>query len=162
MLAESVVAIHRRDFDVAIFDLDGVLTDTARAQAAAWKTVFDVFLPERAERQGVSFEPFDGVADYRAHVDGRLRYDGVRNFLAARGIKLPEGSESDPPDAETVRALGERKAVLFRQGLRHGIDPEEGAEALLDKLRQTGILRRNMARTVSACLMTWDRYKFNG
>ena len=139
MLGDAALSINRRDFDAAIFDLDGVLTDTARVHAAAWKAVFDAFLQRRAQRRSLAFQPFDVEDDYLAYVDGRPRYDGVRTFLAARGIDLPEGSEHDPEDADTVRALGERKAQLFRQQLRKGIDPASGAEALLKKLREVGI-----------------------
>jgi len=138
MLVESVT-INRGDFDAAIFDLDGVLTDTARVHAAAWKEVFDSFLQRWAQQHGLAFQPFDIEADYLAYVDGRPRYDGVRSFLASRGINLPEGSEHDPEDANTVHALGERKTRLFRQALQQGIDPEPGAESLLKKLRQMGV-----------------------
>ncbi len=132
----AAVVISRREFDAAIFDLDGVLTDTARVHAAAWKEVFDDFLQRRAERQGTGFQPFDVGSDYLAYVDGRSRYDGIRTFLASRGMKLPEGSEQDPENAETVRGLGQRKARLFRQALRQGIDPAPSAADLLAKLRQ--------------------------
>jgi beta-phosphoglucomutase family hydrolase len=139
MLDQSAVTIDRRDFDAAVFDLDGVLTDTARIHAAAWKAVFDAFLQQRAQRQGLPFEPFDTVADYRAYVDGRPRSDGVRSFLAARSIHLPEGTEHDPPEADTIRALGERKLRLFRQELQRGIAPAPGAADLLKRLRAAGI-----------------------
>jgi beta-phosphoglucomutase family hydrolase len=139
MAVEAVVTIYRRDFDAAIFDLDGVLTDTAGVHAAAWKVVFDAFLRKRADGDGGSFQPFDVEADYLAYVDGRPRYDGVRSFLAARNIVVPEGSEDDSEDADTVRALGERKTRLFRQALQKGIEPASGAEALLKKLRHVGI-----------------------
>jgi len=138
MLVESVT-ISRRDFDAAIFDLDGVLTNTAGVHAAAWKAVFDAFLQRWAQGQGLVFQPFDIETDYLNYVDGRPRHDGVRSFLAARGINLPEGSEHDPEDANTVGALGERKTRLFRQALQKGIDPAAGAEALLKKLRDVGI-----------------------
>ena len=95
MLVEPVT-INWRDFDAAIFDLDGVLTDTARVHAAAWKTVFDAFLQKWAQRHGQAFQPFDIAADYLDYVDGRPRDDGVRSFLAAGGINLPEGSERNP------------------------------------------------------------------
>src|SRR5439155_2248425 len=85
-----------------LFDLDGVLTQTARVHAAAWKEMFDAFLRERAAKTGEPFVPFDPVADYNQYVDGKPRYDGVRSFLASRGIRLPEGHPSDPPSAETV------------------------------------------------------------
>ena len=138
MLVESVT-ISRRDFDAAIFDLDGVLTETARVHAAAWKAVFDAFLQRWAQQRGLAFQPFDIEADYLDYVDGRPRYDGIRSFLAARGVNLPEGSEQDPDDADTVHALGERKTRLFRQALQKGIDPAAGSEALLKKLREVGI-----------------------
>lgn len=139
MLVESVT-ISRRDFDAAIFDLDGVLTDTARVHAAAWKAVFDTFLEKWAQRHGLAFQPFDIETDYLDLVDGRPRDDGIRSFLAARGINLPEGLEHDPEDANTtVHTLGERKTRLFLQALKKGIDPAAGAEALLKKLRQAGI-----------------------
>lgn len=131
--------IDRRNFDAAIFDLDGVLTDTARLHAAAWKAVFDDLLRKRAEREGVIFTPFDETADYLAYVDGRTRADGVRTFLAARGIVLPEGSEDEPFKLPSVRAVGERKALLFLGKLQQRIEPFPGAEALLEKLRQMGI-----------------------
>jgi beta-phosphoglucomutase family hydrolase len=137
MCAESVV-MDRRRFDAAIFDLDGVLTDTAHVHAAAWKATFDMFLKKWAQRHSLAFRPFDIETDYFAYVDGRPRYDGIRTFLAARGINIPEGSEHDPDDAYTVRALGERKTQLFRQALQKGIDPAVGAETLLKKLRQVG------------------------
>ena len=138
MLVESVT-ISRRDFDAAIFDLDGVLTDTARVHAAAWKAIFDTFLQRWVQQRGLAFQPFDIETDYLDYVDGRPRDDGVRSFLAARGINLPEGSEHDPEDANTVHALGERKTRLFLQALQKGIDPAAGAEALLKKLREVGI-----------------------
>ncbi len=138
MCAESVV-IDRRRFDGAIFDLDGVLTDTARVHAAAWKVAFDAFLQSWTQRHGLAFQPFDIEADYFRYVDGRPRYDGIRTFLAARGIHLPEGSEHDPDAADTVHALGERKTQLFRQALQNGIAPTAGAETLLKKLRDLGL-----------------------
>ena len=89
-----------------LFDLDGVLTRTATVHAAAWKEMFDGYLRERAARTGEEFVPFDPVTDYTRYVDGKPRYDGVRSFLTARGIELPEGASGDPPAAETVRGLG--------------------------------------------------------
>ena len=89
MLVKSVT-INRRNFDAAIFDLDGVLTDTARVHAAAWKAVFHTFLRRWAQRHGLAFQPFDIEANDLAYVDGRPRYDGIRSFLAVRAINLPE------------------------------------------------------------------------
>jgi beta-phosphoglucomutase family hydrolase len=135
----EVVTIDRRDFDAAIFDLDGVLTETAGLHAAAWKAAFDAILRSRAKRQGIDFRPFDIQTDYLDYVDGRPRYDGVRTFLASRGMHLPDGSEHDPDDAETIHAIGGRKTRLFLEGLERGIDPAPGAKELLTALRQADI-----------------------
>ena len=103
-----------------LFDLDGVLTDTARVHAAAWKQMFDAYLRQRAVRKNEPFVPFDVGTDYQLYVDGKPRYDGVRSFLASRGITLPEGDKSDPPTAETVAGLGNRKNDLVLRLIRGG------------------------------------------
>src|SRR5512146_3179873 len=95
--------------DAAVFDLDGVVTFTARVHAAAWKQLFDDYLRIRAQRTGETFRPFDAESDYRAFVDGKPRYDGVQSFLESRGIVLPWGTPADSPDAETICGLGNRK-----------------------------------------------------
>ncbi|HEY9304115.1 MAG TPA: HAD family hydrolase, partial [Mycobacterium sp.] len=100
-----------------LFDLDGVLTDTASVHTKAWKVMFDAFLRERAEKTGEPFVPFDPAADYRKYVDGKKREDGVRSFLASRGIELPDGSPDDPPDADTIYGLGNRKNDAFQKTL---------------------------------------------
>src|SRR5438067_12952645 len=87
-----------------LFDLDGVLTDTAKVHAAAWKEMFDAYLKERAARGNEEFHEFT-MDDYERYVDGKPRVDGVRSFLESRGIQLPEGSSDDPPEAETVAGL---------------------------------------------------------
>ena len=89
-----------------LFDLDGGLTQTAKVHAAAWKRAFDSYLRERSQQTGGAFVPFDAVHDYDEYVDGKPRYDGVRSFLAARSIELPEGAGGDRPGAETVHGLG--------------------------------------------------------
>src|SRR3954471_24038384 len=89
-----------------LFDLDGVLTDTAAVHAAAWKEMFDEFLRAYAGQHGIVFVPFDARAEYAAYVDGKPRASGVRDFLTARGITLPEGTPEDPPSAMTVNGLG--------------------------------------------------------
>ncbi len=114
------VTVRRHDFDAAIFDLDGVLTEMARLHAAAWKAMFDAFLRSWADRHGESFRAFDDVADYLAYVDGRPREDGIRCFLRSRGISLPEGDEQGSGEADSVRALGGRKARLFQERLEEG------------------------------------------
>jgi beta-phosphoglucomutase-like phosphatase (HAD superfamily) len=92
-----------------LFDLDGVLTQTATVHAAAWKEMFDSYLRERAEPTGEAFVAFDAVGDYDEFVDGRPRYEGVRSFLASRHIELPAGRPGDAPDAQTIDGLGNRK-----------------------------------------------------
>jgi beta-phosphoglucomutase family hydrolase len=125
-----------------LFDLDGVLTQTARVHAAAWKKMFDAFLRKRAEQTGEPFVPFDPVKDYDEYVDGKPRYDGVRSFLASRGIELPEGEPDDPPTAETVHGLGNRKNELVLALLeRNGVEPYEGSVRYVQAVRDAGLRR---------------------
>jgi beta-phosphoglucomutase family hydrolase len=125
-----------------LFDLDGVLTQTARVHAAAWKEMFDAFLRERAARTGEEFEPFDRVKDYDEFVDGKPRYDGVRSFLASRGIELPEGDPNDPPGAETVCGLGNRKNDLVLAMIRsQGVEAYEGSVRYVRAVRDAGLHR---------------------
>jgi beta-phosphoglucomutase family hydrolase len=121
----------------ALFDLDGVLTPTAAVHAAAWQEMFDGFL---REREGPGFRPFDPVDDYATYVDGRARADGTRSFLASRGITLPEGSSGDPPDAQTVEGLSERKDGIFRRHLaERGVTPYPGSVRYLRTIRAAGL-----------------------
>ena len=92
-----------------LFDMDGVLTQTATLHTAAWKQMFDAYLRDRSLATGERFAPFDAASDYEKYVDGKLRADGARSFLASRGIHLSDGEETDPPDAETVNGLARRK-----------------------------------------------------
>jgi len=125
-----------------LFDLDGVLTQTARVHATAWKEMFDGFLRERAGRTREKFVPFDPVADYDTYVDGKPRYDGVRSFLGSRGIELPEGKPSDPPSAETVYGLGNRKNELVLAMLkRDGVQVYEGSIRYVRAVRDAGLHR---------------------
>jgi beta-phosphoglucomutase family hydrolase len=125
-----------------LFDLDGVLTQTAKVHAAAWKEMFDAFLRARARRVREPFVPFDAVADYGEYVDGKPRYDGVRSFLAARGIHLPEGEPSDPPEAETISGLGNRKNELVLSMIhRQGVEPYEGSIEYVRAVREAGLRR---------------------
>src|SRR4029077_13922638 len=112
---DSKSAISRNQYDAVLLDLDGVITDTASVHAACWKQMFDEYLRKRATQRGEAFRPFDPAADYRLYVDGKPRFDGVRDFLISRGIRLPEGIPDDPPEAETVCGLGNRKNVLVNQ-----------------------------------------------
>jgi beta-phosphoglucomutase-like phosphatase (HAD superfamily) len=105
-------------FEAVLFDLDRVVTRTASLHAAAWKELFDEFPRERAASAHAPFRPFDPAADYLAYVDGKPRHEGVRSFLAARGMDLPEGDPRDGPEAVTVHGLGGRKDALFQRRLR--------------------------------------------
>ena len=134
-----------------LFDLDGVLTQTARVHAAAWQEMFDAFLRERAARTREPFVPFDPVADYTAYVDGKPRYDGVRSFLDARGIELPEGAPDDPPDRESVCGLGNRKNELVLEMIRaDGVDPYPGSVRYLEAAVKAG-LRRAVVSSSTNC-----------
>jgi len=128
-----------RAYAAWLFDLDGVLTKTAEVHAAAWKQAFDEFLEQETARTGVTCAPFDPAGDYQRYVDGEPRADGVRNFLAARNIALPEGNTGDPPDARTVTGLGNRKNDLVLQVLQtHGVASYPGAITLVRALRANG------------------------
>jgi len=119
-----------------LFDLDGVLTSTAVLHQEAWKATFDDFL---RERYGPSFVPFT-LDDYNAYVDGRPRADGVRQFLASRDIQLPEGFPDDPPDAETVNGVGNRKNELLHTIIdERGVDPYPGSVRYLEAVRDAGL-----------------------
>lgn len=126
--------------DAAIFDMDGVVTETARVHARAWKEVFDELLHARAVARGEPLEPFHIETDYRRSVDGMARLDGVRRFLASRGIVLPEGSPEDPPEAETVHGVGRRKNRAFLERLhKDGARRFEDAVDLVRRLHAAGI-----------------------
>jgi beta-phosphoglucomutase family hydrolase len=138
--AASPLAIDPIRFEAAVFDLDGVLTETAAVHAQAWKRLFDAFLAKQAAATGKAFQPFDAAGDYNTYVDGRPRSDGVRTFLAARGITLPEGGPGDPPDADTVSALGARKDGYFLERLaQFGVKVFPDAPPLLANLRAAGL-----------------------
>jgi beta-phosphoglucomutase-like phosphatase (HAD superfamily) len=109
---QSTHVISRKTYDAVLFDLDGVITNTAEVHAACWKKMFDEYLRKRATQRDEAFLPFDLATDYRLYVDGKPRFDGVRDFLTSRGVQLPEGSPDDPPQRETVRGLGNRKNDL--------------------------------------------------
>ncbi|HWL14517.1 MAG TPA: HAD-IA family hydrolase [Opitutus sp.] len=129
-----------RAFDAALFDMDGVVTDTAAVHAAAWQRMFDEFLRRRAETRSEPFTPFSPTQDYLRHVDGKPRYQGVAAFLASRGIVLPFGSATDPAGAETVCGLGNRKNELFNAIVAaEGVRVYESTIALIHALRAAGI-----------------------
>ena len=125
-----------------LFDLDGVLTQTAKVHDAAWKEMFDAYLRERAQRTGEPFVPFDPVKDYDEYVDGKPRPDGVRSFLESRGITLPDGQDDDPPSAETVHGLGNRKnEILLRRIREDGVQAYSGSVAFVRAVKDAGMPR---------------------
>ena len=138
--ATAAGAVRLADLGAVIFDLDGVVTDTASVHAAAWKRMFDTYLQERSRRTGEPFRPFDIDRDYREYVDGKPRYDGVRDFLRSRGITLAEGDSADPPDAETIRGLGNRKDRYFLEHIAsNGVEPFSGTVKLVQALRSANV-----------------------
>lgn len=134
-----------------LFDLDGVLTQTAKVHAAAWKQTFDEYLRRRADEHGETFKEFDATADYEEYVDGMPRYDGVRTFLKSRGIELPEGTPDDPPDAETICGIGNRKNELVLALIRKdGVEPYDGSVRFVKAARDAG-LRRAVVSSSANC-----------
>lgn len=152
----ATTVIRGREVAAAILDTDGVVTDTASVHFQAWKATFDEELRRREQRGGAPFAAFT-QADYLNHVDGVPRYDGVRRFLLSRGLELEEGSPSDPPEADTVCGIGNRKNAMFLDRLRRdGAPSYAGTVALLRWLRDrsvpTGVISasRNAAEVLEA------------
>jgi beta-phosphoglucomutase family hydrolase len=134
-MADSHTALL--SFDAVLFDLDGVLTATAKIHAACWKSMFDDFLRRRADRDRKPFTPFDIERDYETYVDGKPRYDGVRSFLESRSIKLPYGSPDDDSTIESVCGLGNHKDALLRQAIAAGkVEAYPGSVALVRELHE--------------------------
>jgi beta-phosphoglucomutase family hydrolase len=124
-----------------LFDLDGVLTQTAKVHEAAWKEMFDAYLHDRAAATGEAFRAFE-PADYDRYVDGKPRFDGVRSFLESRGIHLPEGSHDDAPGAETIGGLGNRKNQLVLALIHdNGVQPYEGSVRYVHAVIEAGLKR---------------------
>ncbi|MGH7883432.1 MAG: HAD family hydrolase, partial [Candidatus Dormibacteraceae bacterium] len=125
-----------------LFDLDGVLTQTAKVHAAAWKRTFDDYLRQRAEQRGEKFVPFDEASDYNQYVDGKPRLDGIRSFFASRGIELPLGSPDDAPGKETVSGLGNRKNELVLRLIHtEGVAAYPGSLRYLERMAAAGMAR---------------------
>lgn len=132
--------VDSRRFDAVLFDLDGVLTDTASLHARCWKRVFDELLESRANSQGEEFLPFDMSADYRRYVDGKPRQDGIRDFLLSRGIRLPEGVPASPADFASVQGIAQLKDRCFSRLLENeGAKVYENAVAWVRHLRTAGM-----------------------
>jgi beta-phosphoglucomutase family hydrolase len=128
------------DVTACLFDMDGVVTKTAVVHAAAWKQMFDEFLREWSARNGQPFVPFDSVHDYDEYVDGKPRIEGTESFLESRGVKLPEGTPSDPPGTPTVQGLSNRKNELVLEVLkRDGVEVYPGSRQYLDAVRKAGL-----------------------
>ena len=131
--------VSRDQYDAVLFDLDGVVTDTASLHATCWKQMFDEYLQKRARHRGEAFRPFDLASDYRLYVDGKPRFDGVRDFLRSRGIQLPEGNPDDPAEVETVCGLGNRKNDLVNHVIAEvGVEPYDGTVRFIHQLRRNG------------------------
>jgi beta-phosphoglucomutase family hydrolase len=132
-------------------DLDGVLTQTAKVHAAAWKTTFDEYPAHRAREHGEQFVPFDPVGDYDEYVDGKPRYDGVSSFLSSRSIELPQGSPDDSAGAATIDGLGNRKnEIVLRMIHEQGVEPYQGSVRYVQAVRSAG-LRRAVVSSSTNC-----------
>jgi beta-phosphoglucomutase family hydrolase len=137
------VEISPDQFDAVLFDLDGVLTSTAEIHADAWKQMFDEYLAaqtrESSNASGGTYRPFDKDSDYKKYVDGKPRYEGVKSFLASRGIELPPGDPNDPPGDGTITALGNRKDAMVKRAIDEGrVRTFDGSIQWVQKLRGQG------------------------
>ena len=127
-------------YDAVFFDLDGVITATAKVHAKCWKVMFDEYLRKRSAKLGEPFRPFEIDPDYRLYVDGKPRFNGVRDFLTSRKINLPEGTHEDPSNAETIGGLGNRKNDLINEVIENeGVEAYEGSITLARQIRDAGI-----------------------
>ena len=134
-----------------LFDLDGVLTKTAKVHDAAWTEMFDGFLRGWSARTGQPFVPFDPVRDYDEYVDGKPREDGTRSFLASRGIELPEGGDDDPPDAQTIHGLSNRKnQIVLHRIHTDGVEAYEGSVRYVRAARDAGLRRAVVSSSANA------------
>jgi beta-phosphoglucomutase family hydrolase len=139
------------EITACLFDLDGVLTPTARVHQRAWEEAFNAFLRRHSERTGQPFEPFDPARDYHRYVDGRARADGVRAFLASRQITLPDGTPDDPGESETVYGIGNGKnEVLLARLRRDGVEPYQGSVAYLRAADKAGLRRAVVSASANA------------
>jgi beta-phosphoglucomutase family hydrolase len=134
--ARGQAQVTRERFDAVLFDLDGVLTSTAAIHAESWKQMFDDYL---RSVEGERFRPFDIDSDYKKFVDGKPRYEGVKSFLASRGMHLPMGEPSEPPSSGTICGLGNRKDVLVKQAIDAGrVQSFEGSVRWVQQLQEAG------------------------
>ncbi|MHB8793071.1 MAG: HAD family hydrolase [Thermoleophilia bacterium] len=154
--------ITENNFDAVIFDLDGVVTDTASVHAEAWKKMFDDLLSNLATSKGIPFHPFDIDTDYRVYLDGKLRDDGVRSFLQSRGIDLPDGRSDDAAGAETVEGLGKLKNEYFLDFLEeHGVEVYSTTIDFIRDLKRHG-LKTAIISSSKNCAMILDSANLTG
>ncbi|MEM1282437.1 MAG: trehalose-phosphatase [Chlamydiota bacterium] len=134
--SKNKVEISPEEIHAFIFDMDGVVTQTANVHAIAWKRMFDDYLKDRAEKQGEKFVPFDDDLDYNKYVDGKPRIDGIKSFLESRGIEIPLGSSDDSADKESIWGLGTKKNRYFLNYLKeNGIEPYKTTVELIKELK---------------------------
>lgn len=139
-MTETINPVNPDKFDAVLFDLDGVITDTARMHAACWKVMFNTYLKRRAEKSGEEFISFEIDTDYLEYVDGKPRYDGVRDFLASRDIVLEEGTPDSPATEESVCGLGNRKNELVNLRIQmHGINVFQSSVDFVDYIISSGL-----------------------
>lgn len=140
MPAKSLAQLLKdKNIKALILDMDGVITQTAKVHAAAWKRMFNDYLQQRGKQEGKAYEPLQIATDYRQYIDGIPRYDGVQNFLASRNIELPEGTAEDAPGTETVAGLGNLKNDYFRELVqRDGVDAYDDTVKFLEKRKSEG------------------------
>ena len=153
--------VSRDQYDAVLFDLDGVITDTANLHATCWKQMFDEYLQKRARQTGEAFRPFDVTSDYLLYVDGKPRFAGVRDFLKSRGIELPEGSPEDLTDVETVCGLGNRKNDLVNDAIAEvGVVPYAGSARFIHRVRRDGF-RIAVVTSSQNCMAVLEAAKLN-
>ncbi len=156
MQRKTDLTIPAETFEAIIFDLDGVITDTASLHAATWKQMFDAFLLRHAAREGIPCEPFALEKDYLPYVDGKLRLDGLRSFLESREINLPEGGPEDPPEADTILNLGKRKQADFLQQIgEQGAGVYQSTVDLIHSAKKHG-LKTAVISSSKSCAMILD------
>lgn len=147
----TAVVLTKEKFDAVIFDMDGVVTDTAGLHGRSWQKMFDGFLEAYSKKSGQALDPFDLGQDYRLHVDGKPRFDGVRDFLASREIVLPEGGLDDAPGMDSVHALGNWKNEIFHALLQdQGADAYPGTVKMLHDLGRAGIQKAIISSSKNA------------
>ncbi|MDD5701260.1 MAG: HAD hydrolase-like protein [Dehalococcoidales bacterium] len=138
VLAENTISLE--NIKTVIFDMDGVITSSAKEHAASWKRMFDEYLAQRSERSGEQYAPFDIETDYRLYIDGKPRAEGAKSFLESRGINLPYGNIDDSRDSETVWGLGNRKNQYFQEHIKKfGVNPFPSSVNFVQRMKSKGL-----------------------